>query len=54
MITNVYFACRRDWYRLPNRLRSGIWKTADWPFGDERALAEDACLEYWEANPRTT
>lgn len=53
MVRNDYYACRRDWYRLPNRLRTMIYKTADWPFGDERADAEAACIEYYQAHPRS-
>jgi hypothetical protein len=53
MIANVYYACRRDWYRLPNRLRNAIWNTADQPFGQARAQAVTDCLDYWGAHPRT-
>lgn len=45
------FACRTDWYRLPNSIRRQIWDTA-YTFGEARQAAVAAAVEYWRTHPR--
>ena len=53
-VRSEYFACRRDWYRLPNVLRRQIWDTAGEPWSDERSDAVANCVEYWRTHPLRT
>lgn len=45
------YACKPDWFALPNRIRSAIWSA--WNRGDEdgHAQAKAEALAWYRANP---
>ena len=52
-VPNRLYACRQDWYRLPQEFRDAIWATAKAPLlSPERRNALAAAGQWYRDNPR--
>lgn len=45
------FACRGDWYALPERLRDAIWQAWRHGSAEDHYAAMDEAIEWYRAHP---
>lgn len=50
-VPDELFACRGDWYALPNGLRDAIWQAHNGHDLDAYARAVTAAIDWYRANP---
>jgi hypothetical protein len=52
-VPRTQFACRTDWYRLPEPLRDAVWAGyRAGPLGDQHTAAMADAIDWYAANPR--